>query len=469
MSTLQPKNPQPARAIEDRASFASIWRLTWPQMLMMSANFFSGFIDVFVAGKIGREVQASLGIITQSLMFFLIFAMAVANGSVAAISQSLGANLHQRARRYINLSLALAVLFSAIILALGFFLRDIFLILLRVPDSIVPVTSYFLRVYLLVLPPYYLLIVTNALFRARKDVRIPLYAMVLVTVVNTIGDFGLGLGWFGLPALGYPGVAWSTFFSVSAGAAFNILMLARKGLLSLSCLPLRWVKKAWPYLFKVAWPSGGMSLVWQTGYLALFAVVASLPTGALDALAGMTAGARVESARCRPGFAFNRPASLLVGHYMGAGRPREAKRVGALVLMLGVGLISTMALVAWFFIEPITANLSPEPGVQGQMIQYLIYNFIATPFTVGSMILGGVMIGAGATIYNLCIFGASTWLVRLPIAYVLGHVVWGDALGVWVAMLVSQVFQCLTMLYFFLFSNWSRHGMRRSRRTPALS
>lgn len=455
---------------QDRASFAAIWKLTWPQMLMMIAHFLIGFVDVYVTGRIGREVQAAMGLITQSLFFFLVLAFAVANGSVAAISQSLGACRFDRAKRYVGLSLALALGFGALLFIGGNALQGLFLRLLQVPTEIRPQTEFFLGVYLLILPCYYLFIVTNALFRARQEITVPLYAMILVTLVNTVGDFGLGLGWFGLPNLGYKGVAWATFASVSSGALFNLYVLRRKGLLGLDILPAwRWIRRAWGYLFKVAWPSGAVSLVWNLGYLVLFAVVAALPMGRVDALAGMTAGMRVEAGLFLPGLAFNMTASILVGHYLGAGRPDEAKRAGLQILGLGVALVSLLTVVAWIFMDPITSFLTPEAGVKGQMAGYLVWNYLSTPFTVGGMILGGVMIGAGATIYNLAIFSASVWGVRLPLALLLGHYWLADSTGVWIAMFASQLFQCSVMLYFFLFKDWSRFAMRRGAKRSASS
>jgi hypothetical protein len=101
--------------------------------------------------------------------------------------------------------------------------------------------------------------------------------MVLTMVVNTFGDLGFGLGWFGLPALGYKALAWSTFASVAAGALFNLAAL-RVGRLVRRAgrLPWRWVRLAMPYLWKVAWP-GGLKDHLGVGYLFLFAITASLP------------------------------------------------------------------------------------------------------------------------------------------------------------------------------------------------
>ncbi len=91
-----------------RAPYRTIWNLAWPQIIMMVFHFFIGMADVWVAGYINREVQASLGIISQSLFFLLVVAVAFANGAVAAISQSVGAGLHKRVQRYVGLCLIIA-------------------------------------------------------------------------------------------------------------------------------------------------------------------------------------------------------------------------------------------------------------------------------------------------------------------------------------------------------------------------
>ncbi len=441
-----------------------IWSLSWPQMLMMLFHFLIGFVDVWVAGRIDHRVQAGLGIITQSLFFFLVIATAVAGGGVAAISQSMGAGKTRRAERYVGLCLIIAVAFGLVFPLLGLPAKDLFVRALQVPEDIAPLTGYILEVFLYTLPPYYLLIVLNAVFRARREVMVPLYAMILVTVVNTTMDFGLGLGLWGLPKLGVQGIVWATFSSISLGAAFSLYMLRRDGTLRRNIFaPWCWVRVAFPYLFKVAWPAGLMQIVWHSGYLVLFAITASLPENSVMALAGMAAGARVESILFLPAFAFNLTASVLVGNYLGAGKPLEAKRVGLRILLIGLVLICIVALVVWQFMEPIAAFIAPKAEVQAEALGYLYYNILAIPFTLTTMILAGALGGAGATLYNLLGMGLGTWLVRLPLAYVLGHWVYGNSTGVWISMLASQACQATILYYIFTRWNWQRFAMSKTR------
>ena len=103
--------------------------------------------------------------------------------------------------------------------------------------------------------------------------------------------------------------------------------------------------------------------------------------------------------------------------------------------------------------------------VQAEAIRYLAWNMAATPPLLAAMILGGAFVGAGATMYQAVIFGSAAWLVRVPLAYLLGHVVLQSAQGVWMAMFVSVLVQCATMLYFYHCRDWYRFTLRKSRRT----
>jgi multidrug resistance protein, MATE family len=457
--------PKPLLGVDPTRSHThTIWRLAWPQVLMMLFHFLIGFVDVWVAGRISRDVQACMGMVSQSFFIFLVVAIAVANGSVAAISQSMGAGLWRRVQRYVGLSLETAAVFGAFLLLGGFVFLDTLISILRTPDELRPIMSYLLSVYLLVLPAYYLFIIGNAIMRAQQLVMYPLYGMIIVAGLNTFGDFALGLGMFGFPDLGYKGLAWSTFGSVLAGGLFNLFILLRRRLLTRnSFAPWRWIRRAWPYLFRVAWPAGLLQIIWHSAYVVLFSITASLPQGNVVALAGMSAGIRVESLIFLPGFAFNFTASILVGHYLGARQPEEAKRMGYRILGQGLLVISLLTVIMWQFLEPIAAFVAPDPEVQAETVNYLRYNLAAMPFLLISMILGGALTGAGATMYQTMIMGGAAWLVRIPLAYLLGHVLLFLATGVWLAMLLSMIAQALCMAYIYQFRDWPRFALRKRR------
>ncbi|GHU92938.1 hypothetical protein AGMMS49925_12320 [Deltaproteobacteria bacterium] len=130
--------------------------------------------------------------------------------------------------------------------------------------------------------------------------------------------------------------------------------------------------------------------------------------------------------------------------------------------MVGAGTLamSLIAALLWPFRQEIAQMLSHAPGTQAQIISYLTYNLLSTPFSIASTVMGGIMVGAGATRYNLIIFGGTFWIVRLPLGWLLGHILWGTAAGVFLAMLCSQCLQTCIMLYVVLCCNWTRFAMK---------
>jgi len=86
-----------------------------------------------------------------------------------------------------------------------------------------------------------------------------------------------------------------------------------------------------------------------------------------------------------------------------------------------------------------------------------------TPPMLAALILSGALTGAGATIYQAIIFGTAAWLVRLPLAYILGHRVVGEAEGIWMAMLASILVQCAIMLWCYFKTPWWRFALRKAR------
>ena len=445
-----------------KADFRTIWGLIWPQTLMMMMQFGIAFACVWVAGRIDPVVQASFGMVAQCVMFLQVVAIALGSGAIASISQSLGAGLERRARRYVLLVGWGSLLLGILTALLGYVFRDqLFDVLMAPPETREILADYWL-VTLLTTPLNYVWGVSSGLFRAIRRVIAPLLVTLLVFMVILFGATGLGLGWFGLPNYGYMGIAWANFISVLIGAVGNILLLSRLGYMRLhDTPPWRWIRRGAPYLISVAWPAGLSQFLWHLGYLVIFAITASLPFGSVAALAGMTAGMRVEALLFMPAFAFNMTVSVLVGNSLGAGDKAEAKRLALVLSVSGCVFISALAGMMWPFMGDLAALLSDSPAVQEQTVSYLFYNLLAAPFTASSMIFGGVMMGAGATRYNLAVFASSLWLVRLPLAWLFGHVLWGEAAGIFLSMLVSQAVQACVMLWVLLRLDWTRFSLVR--------
>lgn len=442
------------------------WRLTWPQMLMMYLMFFSGIISIWVAGQLGSEVQAAMGITLQCSFFLMVVIMAISSGATAAITQSIGMGKLLRARLYISTTVIGSLALGLLMAIPAWLFSGEILGLLQLPDAIRPLGKEIWQVAVIGLPLQYVFSATGVLFRATRQVFPPLWVAVIMLVANFFGCLGFGLGWFNLPAYGVAGLIWSNTASQGLGAIVNCILLVKSGYLRFNPLPtLKWLRRGLPYLLRVALPAGAAQIVWQSGYLTLFILVASVPQDSVNALAGLTAGLRAEALLFMPGMAFNMTCSIMVGNSLGLGKPEQARKIGLTLTAIAAGAMSLVAAVVWPFRGEIAAFLSTEQATQVQIINYLSYNLAGTPLSIASQVMGGIMIGAGATQYNLLVYGGTFWAVRIPVGWLLGHKLWGTASGVFAAMVLSSFIQTVIMLLVVIYCNWPRFAMKRQLAT----
>ena len=229
-------------AIFRTTRWASLWALTWPQILMLLVQFGIGLTDVWAAGRIGPDVQASIGLIAQCHMVLMTMGIATANAAVAAVSQSIGAGRLRRAQRFTVLVVATGMAAGLCMACSGSHFRGEILRIMHTPAYLMESSDTFLRVYLWTLPGHYLVAITAALLRAVRCARLPLLITLMTGLLNIGGDLAFGLGWWGFPRCGAAGLTWATFVSVTLGPLLLFGKLLSAGLLRQGSFPpLRWI------------------------------------------------------------------------------------------------------------------------------------------------------------------------------------------------------------------------------------
>ncbi len=441
--------------------YKSIWELVWPQTAAILCMLVISLTDMYVGGKINSGVQASIGISTQLHALFMVLGTSLGAGAMASVSQSIGANRFKRARLYSGFVLLYAFSMAIILAFAGYAARYPIMGLLQVEESMLDMAIIFFNYVLFCLPFQYTCYLSSVLFRATKEVIKPLLIMIVIAVLNTFGDFAFGLGYFGCTAWGGEGIAFTTWFSYAFGAVISVIALYKDNIFEKYIIPpLGWMKKAAPYLFRVSLPALTMQFLWQLGYLVLFGIVAALPDS-VSALAGMTAGMRIESILFMPAIAFNATASIMVGNALGAGKKEDAKKIGLAIILFGTILMTTVGLCMMPFVDILAQFFSSDLDAQWNIKVYVYINIICTPFTVAGLVVNGIMVGAGATVYALIINPICVWCIRLPLGILLAHTFGYGSIGVYVVMLFSMAIQSTGMFLVFLKANWTRYTLRK--------
>lgn len=421
---------------------------------IMLFNFLVGLADVYVAGLIGPETQAAVGFVSQIYFFIIIVANAIGIGTLALVARETGSGNIQKAGQIARQSIFFSIAVGAALTVLTLSLHREIIALAGFPESIHEIAERFLQIFALSLGPNYVLIISNAVFRAGGEVRKPLFTMFIVSVINIAGDFILVFGISPIPAMGYQGIATATSLSVAIGLCVNLIFLTRS----------RWKKifsDRGPVSFqliarivRIAWPAAVLQIAWGAGTIMLYNILGRLGDASVVAMASITNGLRIEAVIYLPAFALNMAASVLVGQNLGAGNPMRAASAGWRITGAGVLLISIMSVIVYMFADLFAAGLTGSQEVISETARYLRFNMIAEPFMAMSAVLGGGLQGAGDTKGTMWSIIISMWLIRLPLAYALALPFGYGAAGVWFAMVLSMTVQGGLMALRFSRGHW---------------
>lgn len=63
------------------------WSMSWPMTLIMVFEFLIGLTDVYIAGMVSKEIQATYGFVIQLYFVFIVMANALTVGTVSVVSR----------------------------------------------------------------------------------------------------------------------------------------------------------------------------------------------------------------------------------------------------------------------------------------------------------------------------------------------------------------------------------------------
>ena len=344
-------------------SFKAIFALLWPQVLMMYVICVMNVAPIWAAGKMSADVSAALGVSMQMLFLLSVINIALNSGATAVISQSIGAKKLDRAKFYVFMTLLLNALFGVGVGVLAYIFSGQIFALLGLKGAALDIANELWAVLLFSLPCSFLFNSAMVVFRSFREVILPLIITIIVCAFYLFFIFKLSFSHFFM-GREYMGLAYSNLIAQGIAALLGAFALIAKGHISASFLPFAWLRLAMPKLLKTALHSGATSIVWQAGYITLYAIVGFLPLHSNEALGGLASGHRVESFIFMVGVAFHMSASVVVGNCLGAKRAAEARRIAAILVFSGAAVMSVVAGILWWFMSDLAAFMSDDGLVQ---------------------------------------------------------------------------------------------------------
>ncbi len=185
-----------------------------------------------------------------------------------------------------------------------------------------------------------------------------------------------------------------------------------------------------PQLWAIGWPETAMLFLSYINNVLVLRIVASL--GA-SVIAGMHVVTNVQQILWTVIWALSTGVSILVGHSIGArdeGTVAQTERAGLLLMVALPAILLTPALVAP---SPILHLLTPDADVVTEASSVLIILALQVPFMASSMVLAAVLRAAGDSKWVFYTSTVSSYLVMVPLSWLLAIPFGWGLTGVYVA------------------------------------
>jgi MATE family multidrug resistance protein len=433
------------RQKEIRPYLSRSWSLSWPMTLMMFFEFLIGLTDVYIAGRVGKDVQATYGFVIQLYFIFIVIANSLTVGTVSVVSKLFTSNNKKGLTEVVFSSMVTAAIAGIVLAIAGILFSPLIIKIINIPEELKPLSLPFIHIYAVGLLFHYLLINSNGILRSCNMVKKSLITMTFVCIVNIALNFFFV---FHTP-ISFRGIALATASSVFLGSMMN-LRYVRRVMPDFKRFSMNPVKK----MIHIGWPIGFLQVLWQLSSIVLFLILSALPENKVEILAALTAGLRIESAIYLPAFALNMANAVIIGNLLGEKREEEALKSGIVTAGIGVGIITVMVLLVILNARWIVSFLSNNEIVIKESVKYIYISMISEPFMAWGVILAGGLNGAGDTKSVLMRVAFSVWFVRIPLSYLCVVLLGFGAVSVWWSMNLSQFVQAFLISKRYFSREW---------------
>lgn len=424
---------------------------------MIIGNLFQQFYnmaDSIIVGKlVGEDALAAVG---ASYSFTTVFIMIAIGGGIGAsvlTSQYLGAEHYKEMKSSVYTFLIAFAVFSTLLALLGFAINPTVLRLLKTPENIMEDAVLYLQIYFIGLPFMFMYNVLSSNFNALGKSKIPLYLLIFSSILNIVMDLWM----VGGLRLGVAGAAIATVIAQGIAAIISFMILMRLlGTYQVEEKAAKFNSDMLVTGVKIAIPSIVQQSIVSIGMLLTQSAVNRFGS---SALAGYSAGTRLESLCIVPMIATGNAMSTFTAQNLGAGKP-ERVREGYLaaykiIISFGVALI----LISQLFYKPIVSAFVDE-GSSAVAFQTgtAYFRFIGFFFSFLGFkaITDGILRGAG-DIKVYMIANLVNLAIRVAVAQLCSPV-WGIQL-IWYAVPMGWAMNYLISYLWYRTGNWKKKSL----------
>ncbi|HIH96673.1 MAG TPA: MATE family efflux transporter [Thermoplasmata archaeon] len=432
----------------------NIWFLAVPMILTSFLQDFFSIVDMFFVGRLGPSAIAAVSMGGVIIGIIMVAVMGISVGAIALVSRYIGRKDSDSANNVVMQSLLLALMFSLVVMILGYIFAEPLLRLLGAEKDVINLGSSYIKILALGSPTIFLTVMMFSSLRGAGDPISPMIVLVVSTLLNIILDPLLifGIGFF--PELGVAGSAVATVIGRGAALPFIFWVLySGRSNVRLRKSNLRPDTKTMGQIIKIGLFGSLEMIVMNITMLILMSTVAQYGT---NVVAAYGIGMRLNMAVTIPIMGIGFAAATLVGQNLGALKVERSEKSGWLCALYAVIIMCVLSTFLFAFPEEIIGIFNRDGEIKVLRVGASFLRFVAPSllFVGLGMTLGRSQNGAGDTQIPLLTSTITFLGLRIPLAFLLSSLLGPN--GIWLDLAITNVVYGILMTTFFKIGRWKK-------------
>ncbi len=424
--------------------------VTIPIVVQNGITNFVNLLDNVMVGRVGTEEMSGVAIANQLIMVFNLGIFGGISGAGIFTAQFYGHSDLKGVRSTFHIKLFTGVVIAAVSILVFLLWGEPLIGLFLQGESDVgdaaAVAMYgmkYLRISLIGFLPFAAVQVYASTLKECSETVLPMKASITAVLTNLVLNYVFIFGKLGLPAMGGAGAAIATVISRYVELAFVVIGTHRntkryafaQGLYRELRIPPallgQVVKKGVPLLFNELLWSAGMAILNQSYSLRGLSVVAA-----------MNISSTIVNLFNIVMMAMGNTVAILVGQALGSGDMERAKDTDRKLIVFSVGVSTVFGLLLALAAPYIPRIYNTEEAVRSLAATLMVISGVVTPITAFAHVAYFTLRSGGKTLITFLFDSAYTWVLTVPLAYVLAHFTSLPIVPVYWIVQLSNLIKC---------------------------
>ncbi|MCD7825904.1 MAG: MATE family efflux transporter [Clostridiaceae bacterium] len=373
-----------------------------------------GAVDMLVVGKCGQAAGGISAISTgSSILNLVIFTISsLSMGVTISISRYIGEKKESRISKVLGGTIAFFALFAVVLAVVMLLGADQFAVWMKAPEEARKLTADYVRICgggIFFIVAYN---VISSIFRGLGNSRLPLLFVLIACVVNIAGDF-LFVAVFQWDVAG---AALATVFAQAVSVVLSLVIIRKQKLpFSFSVRDIGFSAEVTKFV-KLGSPIALQDILTNLSFLALCAFVNRL---GIDQSSGYGVAQKIVSFVMLVPSSLMQSMSTFVAQNVGAGQEKRSRQAMFCGMGVGAAVGVFIASGVFFFGDVVSRIFSNDEAYIAQSFSYLKGYALEAVVTSVLFSYMGFFNGHSRTVFVMLQGLAQTFLVRLPLSYIM--------------------------------------------------